>query len=659
MQLVPNITNIYTNIIIACLTVIVTSLIFFFSILLIPFQQYASQYTPSLFKYIRKNKKLISGFLILICIILSQVYFLYTLNIKKYVLVISLSEVIFSLLIIGYLILYVIKLINPNEFLLEQIYKCSVKELKKTFKKLRKRKKTNKEKIKEIKEMMRQAVITTEKVDEKYELFDIPIEFLSSVKKEISSLKEIIIKFIKTEQYELFKNSIDTFCNIINHYFILRKEYISNFDNFIIEISNDIEDLIKVCNKCSNNYFLKFLYEKIALISINSTQIKAIGVKNGYHYISYPFLEQLYKSIIKHILLNETENSYQAANYLGQIGIYMAKHEYTQAASKICEYLSNATIYAFKIKDYSTEYITKQHLASIFLHSLNNRKLFVNYDYPYNKTIECYEKIISSTSSNVIIGLSDPIFSWEADMIQDRSISSLIRVALFPLNYNDKIISENLNVVDNLLHLMKKYLLKDYTTQSSFLNQLYQSILWLIGFIDEEIAIKFLIYYKSVVIPNPENIKKAKLILFNTLDFIFNKYYESITNKNYQINSEDILEVLLSSYYLLIYFNLKHTLELTKQIEESLLKNIEKILDNFDRLKIGSEDLDRIILFYNYLKQISFNKKIENKLSRLIKKQRLSISSQRINLLLHIKRPIVTFDSNFFSQIDKEIFTNK
>jgi len=641
----------------ASLTLVGTATVFFFTIILIPFQQYASQYTPSLFRYIRRDRQLRVGFFGLLSILAIEA-FLAFISPTKGVVILSLVGVMFSFLLLGFLLTRVTKLLNPQESSLISIQKKAKIDLIRLFKKLKKREKSPEEKIRELEEMMRQTLNTFEKADPKNEFFQIPKEFLHQVRREIKILKEMAIRFIQREQNEMFESAMNAIGDVVKYYLKLRKDYMSNTDDFLIDTSEDFNDLLKLCEKSANIYYLRILWREVADVSIASLDVKVIGTKEGYHYLPFCFTELIRKAMLKHIIMKKTDSAYEAARFLGEIGLNMTIRGYIKTGAQICKYLSDNIYIALRIGETAFPYIAKQYMAEIFYQSLNNRILFTNYDHPYHQMLESYEKVLSISGQTIAIGLSDPIIWYEADMLKDFSISSLVRVALFPQNDSDDIISKNISVIRRLIGLMKRNYLKDYFFQSSFTNQLYQSALWLIAFIDKEVSLELLVYYNSVNIPIAENIRKATELIFDIIDFAFDKYIQSIVDQNLKIMERtELLNIVLSIYYLLIYFDAKHDLKLTDQLKGSLFEKIRIIKGKIKSLSLDDVEWANLELFLRYLTKISFDKVLQRKLNVILKISGFrSVSKYEPDLLDYIERPLVTFKSDFFNSIDKDIF---
>ena len=197
------------------ITLVGTSAILSISLALIPFQQYASKYTLSLFKYISKDRKLIIGYLIFLLLITYE-FSLVFLSCLRLTIIFAFLGVIISLLLIGYLWKWSTKLLNPKEVIIPTIEKNGIIEVNNLFKKLDRKIITPQEKIEELKVKIQQSIYTAESIDPNVK-YDIPREYLSKLENEIIVLKDLCIVFARTTQTEMFQVCYQAIVNITIH----------------------------------------------------------------------------------------------------------------------------------------------------------------------------------------------------------------------------------------------------------------------------------------------------------------------------------------------------------------------------------------------------------------------------------------------------------
>ena len=107
--------------------------------------------------------------------------------------------------------------------------------------------------------------------------------------------------------------------------------------------------------------------------------------------------------------------------------------------------------------------------------------------------------------------------------------------------------------------------------------------------------------------------------------------------------------------YLLIYLNNKHGLGLADDIGNLLFEMIRRMTSS--RESIDETEHASFLVFSSFLKRVGYDsdaEQVRGQADRLRKGRGRSID--RPYYVNHIKRPIVTFDSNLFEQFDKDIF---
>ena len=638
------------------ITLVGTVAILFLTITLIPFQQYANQY-PSLFKYIRNDRRLLGGFGVFLLLIIFELWLIFLKS--TYLTILSaFSGTILSFLVAGYLWRWCIKLLNPKEHIIPKIQRQGIIAVDQLFTDLRKRKKSNEEKIAELGEMMRQTLTTTEKVDGKNERFEIPRTYLKRVTEETRILKELCGGFINMNQAEMFQASWHAIVEITKNYLKRRQKYISNLDYHLLDLSDDVRDIISVAGKTANIHIYRSIWQGIEEIVLVSIDAEIIGSKEGFHGLSAPLINVLKENISKDILSHKVDSAYEATRSIGNIGVQMAVRGHIQSAAYLCNDLTKYVFLSNQVGQIPVQYLSKQYISEIFFQSLNNRVLFANYDYPFRQFIENYDKVLSLQSPQVTIGLTDSISWWDADILKDKSISSLIKVALFPEKDNDDVIFHNLDVVRKLITLMQKHYLKDYTIQTSFTSQLYQIALWLIAFIDKDISLELLVYRETIRIPSEENREKAVKILFDLLDWFFETFLLSYKDKQNRIfERSELLNNLLDLYYILIHLDSVHNLELSLDLNNYINKQLGLTKANLSNIRLSDSEWGSLMLFSEYLAKQELYSKIQKTMSALLRVAGYRyVGEHDLHLLNHIKRPIVTFREDVFTNLDKQRF---
>lgn len=639
-------------------TLIGTVAVLFLTVSLVPFQAFAASYSLSLLKYIRNDVRLIAGFLLFFVLVLlgMAAYFFPPSNL---ILAFSIAAVGLSLVVVAWLWRWCTTLLNPSEFIVPAIKKTSYSQIDSAFKRLAKRTMTNDEKIEDLNEMMRQVMNTSEKTDPKpIEQFDVPSHYFGKVRSEISVLKGLLVSFIKANQKEIFETTWKAYLQIILKYLIRRQSYISHKDNFLIDFADDARDLILAARASNDVQFLRMIWRGLEGVCTGAIRQKVIGSDNGYHELASPVVSLLNESIGQDIVSQRVDSAFEAMKSYGAIGVRMAELGLSQSSFQILDNLSQYVVLCSKLLRSELVYIAKINIAHIAYEMLNHRRLFVNYDYPFEKFIESYDRVLGIKGQMTPVGIEDPIEMWDADLTRDRSISSLVKVALFPAADQDNVIRYNLDVVSDLVELMMKWFKSEPIRYMLFTHQLYQSALWLLAFIDKEITLEMLIYKKVVTIPNDENKKKASEIFFRMLRELLGLIEQDFVDPDFKMATRaETLSEVVSCLYLLILFSEKHKLNLESDIRLVLKEGIDWSRENVEKIRLRDDEWITLRIFSAYLKKKLPYRILGRRLETLLKSAgRRRIGTFHHAIVDHVKRPIGTLDSSFWGMIDKEIF---
>lgn len=642
-------------------TLIGTVAVLFLTVSLVPFQAFAASYSLSLLKYIRNDFRLIFGFLVCFVLVLLGMagYFFPPSNL---ILTASIVGVAVSLIVVAWLWRWCTTLLNPSEFIVPTIRKTASKQIDNAFNRLAKHKMTNEEKIEDLNEMMRQVMNTSEKTDPKaIEQFDVPSNYFGKVRDEISVLKGLLVSFIRANQKEIFESTWKVHLQIILHYLVRRQGYISHKDNFLIDFADDARDLILAARSANDVQYLRIIWRGLEGICTGAIRQKVIGSDNGYHYLASPVEGLLNESIGQDIVSQRVDSAFEAMKSYGAIGTRMAERGLCQSAFQILDNLSQYVVLCSKLLRSELVYVAKINMAGIAYEMLNHRKLGVNYHYPFEKFIESYDRVLAIKGQMTPVGIENPIEMWDADLTRDRSISSLVKVALFPAVDQDNVIRYNLDVVSDLVELMMKWFRTEPIRYMLFTHHLYQSGLWLLSFIDNEIALEMLIYRKVITIPTDENKKKASEILFKMLVGLIELIEKDYIDPDSKMATRrDTLSEVVSTLYLLIHLNEKHKLNLSGQINSVIKQAGDWARENLRAIRLQDDEWATLRVFFGYLEKKDPYRSLGRRLRRLLKPAgRRHIGTFHHAIVDFVRRPIGTMDTVFWGKIDEEIFGKK
>lgn len=276
------------------LSISVTASILFISISLIPFQQIATSQSAVLLKYLRKNKPIvISFFLILIFILIQLILPLFNqINLFVYLSFI-LTILVFVLIVFAWWI--IIKLFDPQYFLLPEFIKDIKYTFSNCFKIEEEKPVSDLEKLAVLEDQMKEILLTQTEIDTDTKFFQIKKQAIQPGFDKILLLKELIIIYINNNQSHLFEASINYLDECIIHYIDLRKKYLNNSDDFLIEFSDDVKDIISALENQNNVHYQRKMWRLIRSICHNTCTIESLQFKSGYNYICKPYTDILIK----------------------------------------------------------------------------------------------------------------------------------------------------------------------------------------------------------------------------------------------------------------------------------------------------------------------------------------------------------------------------
>jgi len=142
-------------------SILATTIVLFFTLVLIPIQQFVNRYSPSLLRYFRRDRLTMSLMVVLLFSFFYHVALWFTnpIYLTAYISALLLAS---SFALIVWMIFRVIKMMNPSEYLFPRIQEdCN--EILKEVKPVEFQNPL--EKLSQLEDQMRQVLIATEKVD--------------------------------------------------------------------------------------------------------------------------------------------------------------------------------------------------------------------------------------------------------------------------------------------------------------------------------------------------------------------------------------------------------------------------------------------------------------------------------------------------------------
>jgi len=631
-------------------TILATAIVIFFTLILIPIQQCANSYSPSLLKYFRRDHDTISCFLFLFVSMLFNIcmFFVHTLKIDA---IFSSVLLILSFLSIFLMFFKLTKMMSPTYYLLPEIKKDCINTLKYCLKK--KNDITLQQKRDQISEQMTQVLLVHEKIDPKTDKWKIPDDIAEKVHGKIAPLKSMAIKLMKTSDYEIFNSTIYTIRDISISYLQIRQDYKTFYDHYLFLLAETFKDLIKNAERCNDINFNRNIFKAIRDIALSTLSVQVLGSKSGHNYL-VTTLSSIFHEIIREAVIKiDLNRSYDAANYFGEIGGKLAIVGAGHSASDIANQLSEIAKICIKLNDITTLVPIRKSLAEIYYNLLRYRKIYPNYDFPYKKMLEVYTAMIDiPIDAGTALSIGDSMFGWNPDLSKDRSLSSLIYIALYSPNIDKNILKYNIEEVNRVVKFILDNEEKDNTNTNNFQLYLYQISLWLLAFIDNKITSRMILFdFKRI--PKEEDKERVKVILSNIIRFIQNRYFNSLNGSKKTFDEEELLHSLLSIISLALYLESKHNIGFNDHIFPILEDFNEQLKSTEGELSLTT--YNNIQIFCIFLKKVNLIE-ISEQLNKIFDKKK--INYDRTDPLYNfdiIKRPIITFENRLFVEFDKNI----
>jgi hypothetical protein len=403
----------------------------------------------------------------------------------------------------------IIKMLSPAEYLFPKIKDDCIKTLDRGLS--RKRGLTLQEKSVQLEEQMKQALLVAEPGDPKEEKWAIPAQVIDSMFEKMLPLKSIAMKLISTSDYEVFEKLIQNIKSISLAYLHKRRDYKSFHDQFIFLLSETFVDIIKMAESSSNVYFARILFTAIKDIAVGSLNVDVLGSKSGYNHLAQPLCNILRERAEVAVSRRDRDRAYDATSELGDLGSAVASKGFGHSAAEVASELGQIAQICAATSDTITLVPVRKSLGELFFHLIWNRKLYPNYDTPYKDMLEVYKLMLDiPLHPGAALGTGDPLFAWNADLRQDRSLSTLVYAALFSPHDDDKVMECNLDVVEDIVEFIENHHDATSINAARFTHHLYQIGLWLLAFIDTEITSQMILFKKEIR-PSDTNIDKAKI----------------------------------------------------------------------------------------------------------------------------------------------------
>lgn len=644
------------------ITVAITASVLFISISIIPFQQYTSTNTIGALHYLKNNKSLLFSyiFIAILGLILLILPFCETINLYEYI---GLICTIIIFVIIGNSWRTIINLLDPNYYLLPAIRDDIKSEIKKCFSAIEKKELTDIEKISVLKEMMVEALYGGEEIQPDEKHYKVYRKDVQPIFNKLLLLKDLSFQYIRTNQIELFRNTVEHLRDCIYEYIKYRKDFVSSHDDFLIDLSLEIKDIILIANKENNIHYQRIIWQLVKQVSLQTCDLKPTQT-DSYNLFAQPYVDMLVEN---YFVLNQTnrDSAFEISRTLGEISLIFANKGLINSTSLIAQKVYSISLHSNSKNIIEITYITRSHLSEIFKSIIMNGGLDSDFEFVADEMLEIYKNILENCSPIHSPALKDGIFWYDADVTKDTSIAALVRHLLFPMKYKDdrdydyfQIRAEK--IVKELQHQITYAIWKKPNTQISFITQCYQIGIYYLAYLHHQVATDILIYDPIITIPS--GIQKQRIEEnYNTLlDFYFSAITKLWLGEEIDLHKrDDFIHSFLSLIILDFQWSKIYNSERLSKIKNTLNVFFEKIVRDLENIKIERDVLYALLLIGKILsKELNYEhlgRKIRY-LSHLGMRLDSSPYFSIRNRINHIKRPMHTFNQNIFIEIDKKVF---
>lgn len=648
------------------LSISVTAAVLFISISLIPFQQIASTQSFILLRYLRKSKSIILLLCLILLIVIIQLLIpLFDIvNLSVYLSAV-LTLILFIIIAISWRM--VIKLLDPQYFLLPEF----IADIKNTFSECIKiaqnKTKSRFEVLGELEEKLIDSLYGDQVSNDNNGYYEIKkIDILPAFDK-ILLLKELILIYIKNNQTHLFEESMNYLEECINHYIELRKNYSKNSDDFLIEFSDDVEDIISAIENQNNIHYQRKIWRFIRSICITTGNINNNQSKNGYNTISKPYTDILFRRYTNDIANNKLDSAFEITRCIGQISEYWASLQIINSTVDLMEKLESISMSSLTIGSTNMTYISRQYIAKSFYNLCLYNKGESDYKFNFDRIIKIYQKILNSTKLTSI-AIVDPIFWYSITGLGDQSISSITKLLLFPINYEnenqyDFIQSQTQPIVDSLLNAVYTTIKSKGGSQDNFFIQLHQIGVYMLAYLYHKVSTDVLLGYGYITIPKEFQKQKIDELFGNLLDFQFDLIKNYWLGKERSIYSiDDVIHSFQSLIILDLYWSNLHDSKRFDIINGRIKKYFIQIKPFISDINLDYKELQSLSQIGSYIKNYKeFYKygKIIKYLATFALRKDSYHYPRSFNKLKSIKRPLFGCIPTDFDAIDKVVFSKK
>lgn len=554
-----------------------TVIAIFFSLVLIPLNQISSRYSPKFLKYLAKDTFFGLVFLYSFVSLTYDLVFLYA-GASSYIAQAAIIQFLFLFITLIASWRYIIRLSNPMNSVLQPVHAEIVKTFRRQIPRYRKRY------IRSLASMPGEARTTGRELG----YFKVDEEITTYIQDSLLPIREIAIKAIKNLELEQAKNAIGVMTSVVLNYLEARKQYYSDDDPLLYFIYTEFNLLTITSNNELKIRLHPFIAEcwrnigvKAAVVNIKGLPRMNNNINSLVHYPMQGLKELCYANLAE----MHSNTPGKACEALADIGVTLMVEGYDSQAASVVEELEKISRIAEKnnigVFAGSADYaIMRVYVAGL---AYRNKAAKEGYNHSFetiNKSISgLLSTFLQTKRSTFDAMILNPFIGWLLDPIKGINLARATECALFSdeldeysVSMNMKSVEWNIENLESAINLLAKN--QDFYFGGQALENLYQTLLLLLSYLNNDMAEDHVFYYKQEPYKNDELISKAEELFIDGINILI---AAAQNGPGSSMPGRDCLDVLVSLYLITLYENKKkkaHTLDSVFKLFHETMKTM-------------------------------------------------------------------------------------
>jgi hypothetical protein len=430
------------------------------------------------------------------------------------------------------------------------------------------------------------------------EYFKVDETITNYIQESLLPIREIAIKAIKNLELEQAKNAIAVMASVVIQYLDARKDYHTDDDPVLYFIQTEFKLIASTSNnelKIRLHPFMVDCWRDIG-IKAASTNIKGLprANNNTNNLVHYP-VESLKKLCYANFSEMDSVTPTKTCEALADIGVALMRNCYDHQAAGVIQELEQISRISEKSKirlfagsaDYA---IMRVYVAGLAFRD-NAAQDGLNYSFGLiNDTIHGLLTDYLQTKRNTFDAMIlNPFIGWLLDPFKGLNLSRATEYALFSddlseysLHMNMKSVGWNVENLREAIDLLAKN--DDYFFNGQALENLYQTFLLLLSYLNKDMARDHVLYYKKHPYINHELAAKAEEVFFNGLDALIS--HAADQTRGGSMPGRNYLDILSSIYLIVLCENKKKK----HNSLDGLFKNFHEIMKKLINEHVESDN---------------------------------------------------------------------